>query len=111
MIVDDHREAQHQPPMADAIVQTLPDLAELDLCLLFDVGRKLLARDAERNHLRDREEREYGGDDVDAVPQEQQIAGVARNAGRGIEAHEGQHQPEQTDSQAFDDALAGQAWR
>ena len=29
------------------------------------------ARDAERDHLRDREEGEDGGDDVDAVPEEE----------------------------------------
>ena len=60
------------------------------------------SRDPQGDHFRDGENAENGGNNVNAVPEEQEIEGVALCPGLGIEGDKGHHQAEQTNQQALD---------
>ena len=89
----DDRCAKGEAPVAEHIADALKHTAER-------VPRTLLAtnfghrasRDPQGDHFWDGENAEDGGNNVNAVPEEQEIEGVALCPGLGIEGDKGHHQ-------------------
>src|SRR5258706_13441437 len=119
---DQQRAAKHEPFVRNHVPHALEYLRIADsaghgfgdwtrtLQLRGRLSRDVVsaALDAERDHLRYGEHREHRDNHGKSVPEPNLPKGEARTSGRGIQADESAHQPEEADDHSFDEAVAGE---